>query len=61
VHFNHRLELMNPAKTGAGAITDIKQGLGASVYPAYAINTEISDKVWNICTELARITIDSDT
>jgi hypothetical protein len=46
---------MQPAKTGAGIITDIKQGLGADVYPAYALNEEVSEKVWNICKELTQV------
>lgn len=52
VHFNHKLEIMQPAKVGAGIITDIKQGMGASVFPAYALNKEVSEKVWKICSEL---------
>lgn len=56
VHFNHKLEVMQPAKTGAGIIVDIKQGVGADVFPEYALNTEVSDKVWNICSELAQAT-----
>ena len=52
VHFNHRLEIMQPAKTGAGILTDIKQGVGADVYPAYALNEETTEIVWNICHEL---------
>ena len=52
VHFNHKLDVMQPAKTDAGIITDIKQGAGASVFPAYAMNEEVSQKVWNICSEL---------
>ena len=52
VHLNHKLDVMQPAKTDAGIITDIKQGAGASVFPAYALNEEVSEKVWNICSEL---------
>ena len=52
VHLNHKLDVMQPAKTDAGIITDIKQGAGASVFPAYAMNEEVSEKVWNICSEL---------
>jgi NAD(P)-dependent dehydrogenase (short-subunit alcohol dehydrogenase family) len=52
VQFNHKLEIMQPAKTGAGVLTDIKQGIGASIYPAYALNEEVTEKVWNICNEL---------
>ena len=54
VHLNHKLEVMQPAKTGAGIITDIKQGLGADVYPAYTMNEEVSGIVWNICSELTK-------
>ena len=54
VHFNHRLEVMQPAKTGAGIITDIKQGVGADVFPAYALNEEVSEKIWGICSELTQ-------
>jgi len=53
VHFNHKLEVMQPAKTDAGIITDVKQGVGAEVYPAYALNEEVSEKVWNVCIELS--------
>ena len=56
VHVNHKLEVMQPAKTGAGIIVDIKQGVGADVFPEYALNTEVSDKVWNICSELTQAT-----
>jgi len=55
VHLNHKLEVMQPAKTGAGIITDIKQGMGADVYPAYATNEEVSQRVWNICFELTQV------
>jgi NAD(P)-dependent dehydrogenase (short-subunit alcohol dehydrogenase family) len=51
-HFNHRLEKMQPAKVNNGIVTDIKQGTGASVYPAYALREDVSDKLWNLCTEL---------
>ncbi len=51
-HFNHKLEIMKPARVGAGIITDIKQGFGADVYPAYALNEIVSEKVWNTCNEL---------
>ncbi len=54
VQFNHKLEIMQPAKTDAGVLTDIKQGVGASVYPAYALNEEVSEKVWSVCNELAQ-------
>lgn len=50
-YFNHKLEIMKPAEVGAGVITDIKQGFGADVYPVYALNEEISDKVWSTCNE----------
>ncbi len=51
-HFNHKLEIMKPAKVGTGIITDVKQGFGADVYPAYALNKEVSGKVWSTCNEL---------
>lgn len=54
VHFNHKLEIMQPAKVDAGIITDIKQGLGAEVYPVYALNEEVSEKVWSKCQEFTR-------
>ncbi|TVR31250.1 MAG: SDR family NAD(P)-dependent oxidoreductase [Balneolaceae bacterium] len=54
VHLNHKLEVMQPAKTGAGIITDIKQGLGADVYPAYALNTGMVNKIWGVCSELTK-------
>ena len=54
VHLNHKLEVMQPAKTGAGIITDIKQGLGADVYPPYALNAGMVNKVWGVCSELTQ-------
>ena len=54
VHLNHKLEVMQPAKVGEGINTDLKQGIGADVFPAYALNEEVSDKVWNICGELTQ-------
>ncbi len=51
-HFSHKLEVMKPAKVGAGVITDIKQGFGADVYPVYALNEEVSEKIWSTCNEL---------
>lgn len=54
IHFNHKLEVMQPAKTDAGVLTDIKQGMGADVYPVYALNQEVSEKVWNSCIELTK-------
>jgi len=55
VHLNHKLQVMQKAKTGAGIMTDIKQGLGADVYPAYAMDEEVSERVWNVCEELTQI------
>ena len=52
VHFNHKLDVMQPAKVDGGIITDIKQGVGADVYPAYALNEDVTEKVWSICCEL---------
>ena len=51
VHLNHKLDVMQPAITGAGIITDIKQGIGADVYPVFALNEEVSEKVWSKCQE----------
>lgn len=55
VHLNHKLDVMQPAKTDAGIITDIKQGARADVYPSYARNMEVSEKVWNVCSELTML------
>lgn len=55
VHLNHKLDVMQPAKTDAGIITDIKQGVRADVYPSYARNKEVSEKVWNVCSELTML------
>jgi len=52
VHINHKLEVMQPAQTGKGFITDLKQGIGAEVYPAYALNEEMINKIWDTCREL---------
>ena len=54
VHLNHKLEVMKPAKTDTGVLTDIKQGVGAGVFPVYALNEEVTEKVWNICSELSK-------
>lgn len=48
-HFNHRKEVMVPAKVNNGIITDLKQGIGASVFPAYALNKQVTEKVWQTC------------
>lgn len=51
VHLNHELVVMQPAQVGKGIITDIKQAFGADVYPVYAQNREMVNKVWNVCNE----------
>lgn len=50
-HFNHRKDVMVPAKVNSGIITDIKQGIGADVFPAYALDENTIDKVWQTCKE----------
>lgn len=50
-YFNHRLEIMQPAKTDAGVLTDIKQGMGAGVYPAYGLREDVQEKLWNFCKD----------
>ncbi len=50
-YFNHKLEIMQPAQTGAGILTDIKQGAGAGVYPAYALRKEVQNRIWDLCEE----------
>lgn len=50
-HFNHKLEAMQPAKVNDGILTDIKQGFGAGVYPAYALREDVSNKLWKLCEE----------
>lgn len=57
VQLNHKLKIMRPAKVNAGITTDIKQGIGADVFPAYALNDEVSDKVWKICNNLTQLNI----
>lgn len=52
VQFNHKLEIMQPAKVGAGIITDIKQGMGSVLYPAYATKDKVRENVWGICNKL---------
>lgn len=54
VQLNHKLNIMQPAKVNAGILTDIKQGLGAEVFPVYALNDEVSEKVWTMCSELTQ-------
>jgi NAD(P)-dependent dehydrogenase (short-subunit alcohol dehydrogenase family) len=49
VHINHKLEIMKPSESGRGIITDIKQGFGAEVFPAYALDTEVTEKILNLC------------
>ncbi len=60
-HFNHRKEVMVPAKVNSGIITDIKQGIGASVFPAYALDKNTTEKVWQTCKELSEFTFDNPT
>ncbi len=50
-HFNHRKDVMVPAKVNSGIITDIKQGIGADVFPAYALDENTIGKVWQTCKE----------
>lgn len=57
--FNHRQEIMKPAKVNEGIITDIKQALGASVYPVYALREDVTEKLWNLCEECTGAGIDS--
>ncbi len=61
IQFNHRAELMRPAVTEGGLLTDIKQALGSDVYPSYADRKDITEIVWNRCREMTReyITLDS--
>ena len=47
---------MQPAETGKAIMTDLKQGIGADVYPAYALNTEMVSKIWDICREFTHST-----
>jgi len=54
-HFNHRKEVMVPAKVNCGIITDIKQGVGTAVFPAYALDEETSNKIWQTCRELTEL------
>ncbi len=50
--FNHKLEIMQPAQDGLGFFPQMKQVVGAEVYPTYADRADISDKVWALCEEL---------
>jgi len=61
VHLNHKLEVMQPAQTGKGIITDLKQGIGADVYPAYALNNEIINNIWDTCRQLTDTTIETES
>lgn len=49
--FNHRLEIMQPALENRGFLTDVKQAVGASVYPAYAHRKDVADHLWELCEE----------
>ena len=60
VHINHKLEIMRPAESGKGIITDIKQGFGTEVFPAYALNKEVTEKIWNLCEEWSGTRIGSN-
>lgn len=57
--FNHKQEIMQPAKVNEGIITDIKQALGASVYPVYALREDVTEKLWNLCVEWTGKSIES--
>jgi NAD(P)-dependent dehydrogenase (short-subunit alcohol dehydrogenase family) len=59
VHINHKLEIMRPAESGKGIITDIKQGFGAEVFSAYALNKEVNEKIWKLCEEWSGTNIGS--
>jgi hypothetical protein len=50
---------MKPAESGKGIITDIKQGFGAKVFPAYALNSEVTDKIRNLCEKWSGTNIGS--
>ncbi len=53
--FNDKLEIMQPSpKEYPGFIKQMKQIFGTSVYPAYEENTNISDDLWALCTEVTR-------
>jgi NAD(P)-dependent dehydrogenase (short-subunit alcohol dehydrogenase family) len=61
VHLNHKLEIMKPAKTDQGIVTDVKQALGADVYPAYALREDVTEKIWDICKELTEPAINAES
>lgn len=54
VQLNHKLKVMRPAKVNAGIMTDIKQAIGTDAFPIYALNDEVSEKVWKICSDLTQ-------
>jgi len=56
-HFNHRKEEMVPAKVNSGIMTDIKQGVGATVFPAYVLDKGTIDKVWQTCEGLTELSM----
>ena len=60
VHLNHKLEVMQPAQTGKGFMTDLKQGIGVDVYPVYALNEEMINKIWDTCRQLTDTTIETE-
>lgn len=59
VHLNHKLEVMKPAEVGKGILTDLKQGAGAEVFPAYALNKEVTEKIWSLCKEFTGLSVES--
>lgn len=50
--FNDKLEIMQPSPNEyPGFIHQMKQIIGTRVYPAYKENTNVSNKLWALCTE----------
>lgn len=51
--FNDKLEIMQPSSSqNPGLFNQVKRVLGSSVYPQYAINKNITEKVWELSLKL---------
>lgn len=51
-YFNHRGEIMRVGKENPGLMDQIKQVVGASVYPRYAEQSDIAERLWSWCEEV---------
>lgn len=49
---NHRQEIMQPGLHEPGLKDQLSQVLGAGVYPAYAGNSDVANRLWDLCANL---------